>query len=122
MIAKLNKLGLALCAMYVLMAVFLLWSAYSTNGDVKGQFVLLQLPIALPLMLLDALGVSGLNWPWSVGYAIFIPLMLFVLYFIGVGITRLWKQSKLLVFIIIFMFGLIVFFWDPILKIDWFKI
>jgi hypothetical protein len=99
------------------MTLFLVWSAYSTNGDVKGQFVLLQLPIALPLMLLDVLGVSGLNWSWYVGYAIFIPLMLFVLYYVGVGFTHLWRQSKASFAIIIFLFCLIVWYWNVLRNI-----
>jgi hypothetical protein len=117
MIAKLNKVGFTLCVIYLLMTLFLVWSAYSTNGDVKGQFVLLQLPIALPLMLLDVLGVSGLNWSWYVGYAIFIPLMLFVLYYVGVGFTHLWRQSKASFAIIIFLFCLIVWYWNVLRNI-----
>ena len=117
MIAKLNKLGFALCAIYLLMTILLLWSAYSTNGDVKGQFVLLQLPIALPLMLLDFLGVSGLNWSWYVAYAVFIPLILLVLYYVGVGFTYMWRYSKALVAIIIFLFCLMAWYWDLLLNI-----
>jgi hypothetical protein len=117
MISKLNKLGFALCVMYLLMSLFLVWSAYSTNGDVKGQFVLLQLPIALPLMLLNALGVSGLNWSWFVGYAIFIPLILFVLYYVGVGFTHIWCRSKASFAIIILLFCLIAWYWNVLLNI-----
>lgn len=116
MIAKLNKLGVALCVVYLLMTLLLVWSAFSTNGDAKGQFVLLQPPIALPLMLLDVLGVSGLNWSWSVGYAIFIPLILLVLYYVGVGFTHLWRQSKASFAIIIFLLCLIAWNWDLFLS------
>jgi hypothetical protein len=117
MIAKENKLGFALCVMYLLMTLLLVWSAYSTNGDFKGQFVLLQLPIALPLMVLDVLGISGLNWSWFVGYALFIPLILFVLYYMGVVFTYVWRVSKAAVAIIICLFCLMAWYWDLLLNI-----
>jgi hypothetical protein len=112
----LNILGSALCVAYLLITLFCLWSAYSAETDFKGQFVALQIPLTLPLSLLDLLDLSDWikNWDWVIGYAIFVPFTLLVLYGIGAAITRIWQHSKLLAVIIILLPWSIIWFRHPL--------
>lgn len=71
-----NKTGVALCAIYLLLTGLCLWATYSGGPDFKGQFVILQLPIALQLGLLDFVGFCAFthNLSWLTGYLILAPL------------------------------------------------
>jgi hypothetical protein len=116
MIAKINRLGFALCTIYLLLTLFLLWGAYSAGGDFKGQFVLLQLPLILPIMFLDLLGLIGFK-SWLVSYLVFVPMMLILLYYVGVGITRFWHYSKATVIALVFLLCLAIWFRETLLFI-----
>ncbi|MEO8993470.1 MAG: hypothetical protein ABI299_02690 [Rhodanobacter sp.] len=62
-----SKSGLAFCAAYLLVIAACLGLALSAGGDFKGQYVLLQLPIALQISAAFELGLGpalkGLSWP-----------------------------------------------------------
>lgn len=49
---------MTLCAIYIVVAAACVAFAFNASGDPKGHFVALQLPIALQLALLDALGLG----------------------------------------------------------------
>lgn len=114
---RINRLGLALCIIYLLITSFCLWGAYSAGSDFKGQFVALQIPIVLPLTLIDLLGLREWTkeWGWLISYAAFVPLTLFVLYYIGVAITRIWHHSKVLAVIIVLLPWFIIWFRQPLM-------
>ena len=62
-----SKLGFILCFLYLVVVAFCVWGAIDASSDPKGTFVLLQLPLALQLAILDSLGLSSalyeLSWP-----------------------------------------------------------
>lgn len=109
-----NKTGLALCAIYLLLTGLCLWAAYSAGADFKGQFVMLQLPIALQLGLLDFVGFGALthNLSWLTGYLILVPLTLLFLYSVGIFLTYLWMRAKWVIFIILLI--IIIFFFEAV--------
>jgi len=113
---RINLLGLILCIIYVLIICLSLLGAYLADGDFKGRFVMLQLPIALQLSLLDLLGLDLWirNWSWLIGYAVIVPMTLFFLYYVGFVVTRLWYHSKLLAMIAAISPLFIVLFWHPL--------
>ena len=54
------------------------------NGDNKGAFVLLQLPVILPVTVMQyvpALMVEDMSW--TTAYALFVPATAFILYLGG---------------------------------------
>lgn len=78
-----SRTGLCLVGIYFILTVLALITAFST-GDTKGNFVLLQLPIALqigamPESLLRQL--AGLSW--GVAYLIIWPATALILYLLG---------------------------------------
>lgn len=78
-----SRTGLCLVGIYFILTVLALIAAFST-GDLKGNFVLLQLPIALqigamPESLLRQL--AGLSW--GVAYLIIWPATALILYLLG---------------------------------------
>ena len=91
-----NRLGLSLCAIYLALTLLLVWAALSTEGDPKGHFVLLQLPIALQLAVIDLLGLATYmrEWSFPVAYLVFVPTTCIALYASGVAITYVWNRSK----------------------------
>lgn len=105
-----------MCIIYLLITFFCLWIAYSAGIDSKGQFVALQIPIVLPLTLIDLLGLREWirGWGWLIGYAVFVPLTLLVLYYIGVAIMRIWHHSKVLAVIIVLLPWFIIWFRQPL--------
>ena len=108
-----NKIGLGLCAIYLALSGLSLWAAYSAGADFKGQFVMLQLPIALQLSLFDVLGLRWVNnLSWLATYCIFVPLTLLVLYGVGVFLTYLWRRAKWLFFILLLL--PIIFLYDKL--------
>lgn len=113
---RLNRFGFALCIAYLLLTCVCLWAAYAIVGDLKGRFILLQLPIALQLALLDWLGFRGWinDWGWPIAYTVFIPFTLLILYCIGVVMTRIWHRSKALAVTIALLPWLIVWFRQPL--------
>lgn len=57
-----SKTGLALAALYLALIAICLGFAFGGDGDPKGRFVFLQLPIAPRLAPLQALGLSALAY------------------------------------------------------------
>jgi hypothetical protein len=59
--------------------------AYSAEGDFKGQYVFLQLPLALQMAGIDAMGLSSelQNLSWIGAYALLGLPTLMILYFVG---------------------------------------
>ncbi|MCP3046398.1 hypothetical protein K6X13_04625 [Xanthomonas euvesicatoria pv. allii] len=82
---RVSVLGVALCLLYLAAAVFCVWGALSAQGDPKGHFVLLQLPLTPQLIALDALHADAwlTNMPWATSYALLVPPFLAVLYAVG---------------------------------------
>lgn len=95
---RLNLLGISLCAVYLVLTLLLVWASRSGEGDPKGQFVLLQLPIALQLGVVNSLGLAKYmrEWSFPVAYSVFVPVTCIILYASGVGVTRAWHRSKVL--------------------------
>jgi hypothetical protein len=80
-----SRIGKILCLIYALIIAVCFALAYYPGGDLKGQFVFLQLPIATQMAGIAAIGLSKKleNLSWVGAYAIFgVPTFLF-LYFIG---------------------------------------
>ncbi|MBV6844757.1 hypothetical protein KWH29_05275 [Xanthomonas campestris pv. paulliniae] len=82
---RVSVLGVALCLLYLAAAAFCVWGALSAQGDPKGHFVLLQLPLTPQLIALDALHADAwlTNMPWATSYALLVPPFLAVLYAVG---------------------------------------
>ncbi|MFA4774827.1 hypothetical protein P2A04_18910 [Xanthomonas perforans] len=80
-----SVLGVALCLLHLAAAAFCVWGALSAQGDPKGHFVLLQLPLTPQLIALDALHADAwlTNMPWATSYALLVPPFLAVLYAVG---------------------------------------
>lgn len=112
-VARLNPFGLVLAMLYVIITAFLLWGAWDAGADDKGRYVLLQLPLALQMALLDTLGLmgwfSGISW-W-LAYFIFVPATCVGLYYIGKGLTRTWQHNKLLALLLISTPFVLAYFW-----------
>lgn len=91
---RISWTGLALCTLYLLLSGWLVYEA-QTAGDPKGRFVLMQLPIALQLSLLHALGlgaqVRGMGWAGS--YLLLVPPLLAVLYTGGWLLGRIARRG-----------------------------
>ena len=82
---KLNLLGVILCIIYALIMLTCLVMAYSADGDNKGEFVFLQLPIAFQMAGLHALGLGIFlrEISWLAAYLLIgVPTFL-LLYFLG---------------------------------------
>jgi hypothetical protein len=97
---KRNILGICLSGLYVVATLACWATAYFAAGDVKGQFVLRQLPIAPIAALIDGLGFANLisGFTWVEAYAVLFPLSLGLLYSFGWLVTQLlgWPLKKLL--------------------------
>ena len=90
-----SKLGLTLCFLYVAGSALCIWWAFDARVDNKGSFVLLQLPLAFQLEVLDWLGFRSLltKMSWSVAYASIGSLTLALLYGTGWLIGFLFKRT-----------------------------
>ena len=85
-----------MCALYATATAGCIALAYSASDDFKGQFVFLQLPIALQGALLQTLGLGPIlgQLTWVTAY-LFIALPTFAfLYFTGWSISRLLSNSR----------------------------
>lgn len=80
-----SRIGKVLCLIYALIIIACFAVAYSADGDFKGRYVLLQLPLVLQMAGINAIGLSPKlqNFSWVGAYALMgIPTFLF-LYFVG---------------------------------------
>jgi hypothetical protein len=112
----LNRLGLILSVVYLALTLFLVWAALRTEGDLKGQFILLQLPIALQLAVLDLLGLAAHMHQWSfpVAYSVLVPAACFALYISGIAVTHVWSRSRSLTVAIVLTAVAIFLFRTPL--------
>jgi uncharacterized membrane protein SpoIIM required for sporulation len=86
-----SKVGLGLALLYVLLSLACVALSLASEGDPKGKFVLLQLPIAAQIALLHELGFGRFLAPlgWVAGYILLgIPTVVF-LYFLGKFLGKL---------------------------------
>lgn len=62
--------GIVFAALYLAVAILCIAGALSADGDDKGRFILLQLPLALQLALLHDLNLDRLldDLSWTGGY------------------------------------------------------
>lgn len=92
---RLSRLGTVFCLIYLLPAIVCVAMALS-SGDSKSRFVLLQLPIALQISALDAMGfresLHGLSWPAA--YLLLCVPVVAALYCIGLGLGLLFKRMS----------------------------
>lgn len=90
---RFSKTGAALVLVYAVITVGCFIASFVTQGDPKGSFVLLQLPITLQIGPFQALGqgkfVASLGWVAS--YVIFGIPTIFGLYFVGNMIGRAFR-------------------------------
>jgi hypothetical protein len=86
-----SKIGFILCFLYSLIAGLCVLASVSSTGDPKGEFVLLQLPLALQLAALDWLGLSSAlsNLSWVAAYMLISPPTLALLYSVGWALGKL---------------------------------
>lgn len=86
-----SKIGFILCFLYSLIAGLCVLASVSSTGDPKGEFVLLQLPLALQLAALDWLGLSSAlsNLSWVAAYMLIGPPTLALLYSVGWALGKL---------------------------------
>jgi hypothetical protein len=80
-----SRIGKILCLIYALIIIACFAGAYSAEGDFKGQYVFLQLPIAIQMAGINAIGLSSKlqNLSWVGAYALLgLPTFL-LLYFVG---------------------------------------
>ena len=95
--------------------LLLAWAALSSEGDPKGHFVLLQLPIALQLAVVDSLGLATYleEWSFPVAYSVFVPTACIFLYASGVAVTHVWARSRPLAVAIVLTPYIIYLFRTP---------
>lgn len=89
-----SKIGFILCFLYLTITGLCVGASLSSSGDPKGDFVLLQLPLALQLAALDWLGLSRIlsNLSWTGAYLLIGLPTLVLLYSIGWGLGRLFSS------------------------------
>ena len=82
---SLSKVGIGLCVVYLAATAGCVFSPLGAEGDPKGQFVLLPLPIALQLGALDAIGFRPVlgQWSWAGAYTLVVPPSLAGWYGVG---------------------------------------
>jgi len=88
-VQRMSRTGVIFCLVYIMIISACLIMAYSTT-DYKGNFVFLQLPLALQLAMLDTFGLYPLlkDISWIGAYFLIgIPTAL-LLYFLGALIDR----------------------------------
>ena len=82
-----SRLGIIFCSVYALIIIICFTFSFVANdfNDFKGQFVFLQLPLAIQISVIDALGLAPIlqNLSWIGSYVILgLPTFL-ILYFFG---------------------------------------
>ena len=83
-----SKVGIGLCSVYALIITVCLASAY--GADNKGEFVLLQLPIAFQMLLVPKFLYPSLqNISWLNAYIVFAVPTFLLLYFFGWYLERI---------------------------------
>ena len=87
---RFSKTGAALVLVYAVITVGCIIVSLVIQGDPKGSFVLLQLPIAFQIGPLQALGLGEFlaSLGWVASYFIFGVPTIFGLYFVGSTIGR----------------------------------
>ena len=81
-----SKLGIFFCAVYVISTCLCIYFGLRTdNYDAKGHYVLLQLPLALQMAALSAIGLAPLlvKLSWPAAYVIIGLPTLVLLYYLG---------------------------------------
>ncbi|MBI3222422.1 MAG: hypothetical protein HYZ46_04990 [Nitrosomonadales bacterium] len=84
-VRAMSRIGLVLCVLYVLIIAACFTMAFSSGTDLKGQFVFMQLPIAIQGALLQALGLGSFlgQLSWVLAYMLIVPSTFVLLYFAG---------------------------------------
>ena len=80
-----SRIGKILCLIYASIIIVCFAFAYSADGDFKGQYIFLQIPIVLQMAGIDAIGLSPKlqNLSWVGAYGLLgLPTFL-LLYFVG---------------------------------------
>lgn len=80
-----SRIGKVLCLIYAVIIIVCFAVAFSAEGDLKGQYVFLQLPIALQMAGIHEIGLSSKlqNLSWVGAYVLLgLPTFL-LLYFVG---------------------------------------
>lgn len=77
--------GIVFAALYLAVVILCIAGALSADGDDKGRFILLQLPLALQLALLHDLNLDRLlgDLSWTGGYLLIGLPTLALFYFAG---------------------------------------
>ncbi|MEB6662530.1 hypothetical protein MXL91_13855 [Achromobacter ruhlandii] len=87
--------GIVFAALYLAIVILCIAGALSTDGDDKGRFILLQLPLALQLALLHDLNLDRLlgDLSWTGGYLLIGLPTLALFYFVGWGLEKLVRAA-----------------------------
>lgn len=88
-----SKIAIGLVFVYGLITAIFLVMSYSTN-DYKGQYLFLQLPIALQMAIVNMLGLDqyliSINW-FGIYIILWLPTIFF-LYFMGWTLSQIIKS------------------------------
>ena len=81
---RVSKLGIVLVVLYLLVSTFCLINGLYSE-DTKSKFVLMQLPIALQMAVIDAIGGGFLleRLSWFSGYLLIGGVTVFFIYLVG---------------------------------------
>lgn len=87
--------GIVFAALYLAIVILCVAGALSADGDDKGRFVLLQLPLAPQLALLHELNLDRLlrDLSWVGGYLLIGLPTLALFYFAGWGLEKLVRAA-----------------------------
>jgi hypothetical protein len=93
-----SRVGLVLVSIYAFLTAIAVIAAWWT-GDFKGQFVFVQLPIALQMALIMELMPSSLiaqlrDVSWGTAYLVIWPATALIFYAIGSFITYLYSPRS----------------------------
>ena len=91
MSTRFSKTGAALALCYAVITMACIGVSISDQGDPKGSFVLLQLPIAVQAALLDSIGLGEFltSLGWVSTYIVLGVPTIIILYIIGRFLGRL---------------------------------
>lgn len=92
---RMNRFGVALCAAYLLVILACLGLAAGVEGDSKGRFVFLQLPIALQGSIACTMGLGPVlrDLSWVGAYLLMAGSTFMLLYGVGWLVTPM-RSSK----------------------------